>query len=127
VGVHSDPGVVLVIEDDADLRGLLSESLRTSGYAAFAAPNGLEALVYLAGMSTLPSLVVMDVNMPVMDGRELLAVIRGYPRLESIPVLLISGTEPPPARDALVKYLRKPFDRSRFIENVRAILRPSST
>jgi len=120
--VESSP-VVLVVEDDADFRDLLAASLRSAGLAAFAAPNGQEALIYLAGMTRLPALVVMDMRMPVMDGRELLSVLRSYPRLSSIPVLLISGAEPKPSVDGMVAFLRKPFDRATFIDKVRSCLR----
>jgi CheY-like chemotaxis protein len=116
------PPVVLVVEDDADFRDLLAGALRSAGYAAHAAPNGQEALIYLAGMTRLPVLVVMDMRMPVMDGRELLTVLRSYPRLASIPVLLISAAEPTPSSDGMVAFLRKPFDRATFIDKVRACL-----
>jgi CheY-like chemotaxis protein len=121
---HVEPApVVLVVEDDADFRDLLASALRSAGLAAYAVPNGQEAVIYLAGMTRLPALVVMDMRMPVMDGRELLSVLRSYPRLSSIPVLLISGSEPHASSDGMVTFLRKPFDRGTFIDKVRGCLR----
>lgn len=113
---------VLVIDDDANLVRLLDESLRRAGYDVLGAHNGLEGLRQLyAGR---PSLVVLDVMMPRMDGWETLSRIR---EMSDVPVILLT------ARDAEADRLRgfrlgaddyvaKPFSLAELNARVRAVL-----
>jgi two-component system, chemotaxis family, chemotaxis protein CheY len=83
---------VLVIDDDRDVRELLSEILRTEGYAPAAASNGSEALALLDRLELPPTAIVLDLMMPVMDGWEFLAHKGRDPRLSAIPVIVISAS-----------------------------------
>src|SRR5688572_15412008 len=90
---------VLVVDDEDEGRELLRDALEDAGYVVVEASNGKEALTLLttAG-SPEPCLIVLDLNMPVMTGWELLAIVKGYYRLSRIPILVISGQ---PHREAL--------------------------
>jgi len=114
---------ILVVDDDGDLRGELRSLLEEEGYSVLEAKNGREALDLLVSSSDLePSLVVLDLGMPVVSGPELLKIMRSYWRLSTIPVLVISGAELPRGvceGGGVVVYLRKPLDAPRFLAIVK--------
>ncbi len=83
--------VVLVVEDDPDIRATLCDALEDNGYTAVPASNGVEALDYLRGASARPCLILLDLMMPVMDGQEFRAEQRADRALADIPVVVISA------------------------------------
>src|SRR3954452_8217585 len=80
---------VMVVEDDTDGRDALCAALRKAGYEATGCPDGREALATL--LSRTPDLLMLDLMMPVMDGITLLEVIRSYLRVQSMPVIVLTG------------------------------------
>src|SRR5205085_2102838 len=82
---------ILVVEDDDDLRGVVADLLRDEDFTVVEAPNGQAALDYLLGAATPPSLILLDLNMPVMSGREMIVALRGDPRLTAIPILVVTS------------------------------------
>jgi CheY-like chemotaxis protein len=85
---------VLLIEDDQDLRDSLAELLRLQGFEIAAAGNGLDALLLLRSLPALPDVILLDLDMPVMDGREFRAVQRRDPVAGSVPVVVLSSAAP---------------------------------
>src|SRR5438034_8836711 len=83
--------IVLVVEDDVELQLDLIEALESFGHRAMSAFNGFEALDLLNKTSELPSLIVLDWRMPMMDGAQTLAALKSDDRLAKIPVVVISG------------------------------------
>jgi CheY-like chemotaxis protein len=88
---------VLVVEDDPDLRDSLVEILESEGHGVLSAENGERALELLS-WGEPPSLIVLDLMMPVMNGWEFLEIIRRDARLKSVPVVVVTA-----ARDAKVE------------------------
>jgi CheY-like chemotaxis protein len=84
-------GPVLIVEDDPDIRESLQHFLEAHGYPVVAASHGKEALEYL-GRAPRPSMMVLDMNLPVMDGNRLLTTRRGDDTLRSIPVVILSAS-----------------------------------
>lgn len=82
---------VLVVEDDETIRETLVELLVEYGYAAESAADGREALEKLAESSTAPCLILLDLMMPGMDGREFRERQLCDPALSEIPVVVISA------------------------------------
>ena len=80
---------VLVVDDHADTAEILSRMLERRGYRAAAATSGKEALARMAG--EVPSVVVLDVMMPEMNGAELLREMRENPQLSDVPVMVFSA------------------------------------
>jgi CheY-like chemotaxis protein len=81
---------ILVVDDDADIREVLSEVLIESGHDVMTASNGLEGLQILRdGWS--PCMVLLDLMMPVMDGYLFLEEARNDPALASIPITVITA------------------------------------
>ena len=103
--------LVLVVDDEPDIRRVAKQALETYGYRTAVAGNGLEALEFLATFPGTTALVFSDMSMPVLDGAAMLSVIDDlYPQL---PVLMASGLStsipPSPAENAKREFLPKPY------------------
>ncbi len=112
---------VLVVEDDFDLRDALVPILEYDGHKVVSAGNGQEALDRLRAMPP-PSLILLDLMMPVMNGEEFRAEQLRDPRLASIPVLVVSAharAEECATRIGAAGCLRKPLDIDVLLEEVR--------
>jgi two-component system cell cycle sensor histidine kinase/response regulator CckA len=118
---------VLLVDDEALLRRLLSRMLIEAGWTVIQADNGQSALEAAREMDGDLGLVITDIHMPVMDG---LALARELQSIQpQVPVLYISGRDLPPSLgDSIPKerVLRKPFRTESFIDAVqRLILGPA--
>src|SRR5437870_1603493 len=104
---------VLVVEDQIDMLQMLVEFLREEGFGAVGAVNGDVALAVL-GARLRPSLILLDLRMPAMDGWEFCERLQADPDLAALPVVVLSAVDadphelPPRRNDA--GYLRKPID-----------------
>jgi CheY-like chemotaxis protein len=87
--------IVLVVDDDSDLRAAMSAVLEDAGHAVLQAENGVEALAVLA--KERADVAVVDVMMPVMDGLALFDHIRAGKTCPSLPILLVTASRPPPS------------------------------
>jgi CheY-like chemotaxis protein len=114
--------VVMVVDDDEDLRELVVQCLRDAGFDAVGARHGREALARIRG-GLAPDLVVLDLEMPVMTGWELRRELLRDPALAGLPVLVASSADPGPL--AADPYLQKPYRASDLLRAV-AALRASS-
>jgi two-component system, chemotaxis family, chemotaxis protein CheY len=119
-------GVVLVVEDDADIREVIQEFLETEGYHVSTATNGKEALEYLNKKTVIPKLILLDLFMPVMDGKEFLQNFKkSHSELSSsVPVIVLSAAPPAGEQVREVKelstgFIKKPIDLENFIDTVR--------
>jgi DNA-binding response OmpR family regulator len=114
---------ILVIDDDDDTRGLVSELLGRAGHAVEQASNGRAGLRALH--EAPPDLVVLDVTMPELDGWQTLERIRD---LSDVPVLMLTGHGAELERVRGLQagaddYLVKPFGRQELVARVQALLR----
>lgn len=102
---------ILVVEDDAETRMMLREFLTNEGFVVHAARDGQHALHVLEKIEP-PDLVLLDYKMPVMDGKQFLAVLRRTPRLASVPVIILSAAtrEWSGAHLEVEEVLSKPID-----------------
>jgi CheY-like chemotaxis protein len=82
---------VLVVDDNVDIREILVDILKGRGYAAVGAENGLVALERLREVGFKPCVILLDLMMPIMDGRSFRAAQRSDPALADIPVLVMSA------------------------------------
>ena len=80
---------VLIVEDDDEVRPMIEVMLAIEGYQTMVAANGQEALQQLA--VRLPSLILLDIEMPVMDGYEFRAIQLQDPRFARVPVICLSA------------------------------------
>ena len=84
--------IVLVVDDDEDIRESFADVLQDEGYCVAAAENGAAALEYLA-KNALPSIIVLDLMMPVMSGAEFRERQLAEPRYASVPVIVMSAAD----------------------------------
>ncbi len=112
---------VLVVDDDDDGRSALVELLEDQGFEVSEANDGRRALDHLVSRSE-PSLVILDLEMPVMSGVELLDTMSRYTRLARVPVLIVSGSQRTerPLHESVIGYLAKPIDVDVLLDKVRA-------
>jgi DNA-binding response OmpR family regulator len=117
---------VLVVDDDDDIRLLVAELLRLTGYEVVAASSGVQALELLAA-GTRPDLVLLDVQMPELDGWDTLRTIRGTEAVADLPVVLCT-VKSGPVDTALGwslgcdGYVVKPFAIDALVEEVEGVL-----
>lgn len=116
---------LLVIDDDQDMREILSYSLQRPGWRVVEAEHGAAALDYIAA-NGLPDLILLDMNMPVMNGWQFARELRAR-NLWHVPVLVITAAHDA-ARSAseigASGFIGKPFDRRSLIGTVEKLLAP---
>ena len=100
---------VLVVEDDEDIRTAMVDILESEGYTTESATNGQEALELLHKIHK-PCLVLLDMMMPIMNGREFLDKIMEDTYLAPIPVLVVSAVADKADTEGAVGFLKKPVD-----------------
>jgi CheY-like chemotaxis protein len=112
---------LLVVEDDAQIREALATMLRSEGYGVDVCDNGLRALERLrAGIA--PDAIVLDLNMPVMDGWQLRAELRREARWMAIPVVAMSAVDSQASAIEVDAYLRKPFHPRELLVMLQRVL-----
>jgi signal transduction histidine kinase/ActR/RegA family two-component response regulator len=118
---------ILIVDDDAALRRELSEVLSSEGYSVVTASDGRQALNYLE-RNPAPSLILLDLMMPVMDGWEFSATVKSDKSLASIPIVVMSCLEKSEANASLLGasgVLRKPLRLEKLIAIAAAHTRES--
>lgn len=104
---------ILVVEDDADIVEGVQMLLEAEGYRVGVASNGREAIEALARADPLPSLILLDLMMPVMNGFEFREAQLADPRIAAVPVVLMtadSHVKEKTTRIGAAGALAKPFD-----------------
>jgi CheY-like chemotaxis protein len=104
--------VILIVEDDADVREDLADLLRHKGYEVTTAANGRDAHDGIQGLAGRPDLILLDLMMPVMDGWQFRALQLQDPALATIPVVILSGAGDVRREAAALGaagYVKKPF------------------
>ncbi|HTP26188.1 MAG TPA: response regulator, partial [Anaeromyxobacteraceae bacterium] len=107
--------LILVVDDDDDIRDLIAEILSLEGYSVVSAMHGVEALERLR--ETRPGLIILDLMMPVMDGPTFIAAKCRDPAIADIPVLALTASPCSQVAGAALS-MRKPFDLDRLLESV---------
>jgi CheY-like chemotaxis protein len=115
-GHHVNPAV-LVVDDYADSREWLSVLLVNAGFTVRSASNGLEAL--LAAYDLQPTVIVMDLMMPVLDGLEAARLIKAIDELRHTHVIAYTARTPPPTSELFTEILRKPSPPDVVVETVK--------
>jgi two-component system, chemotaxis family, chemotaxis protein CheY len=110
-------GLILVVDDDADVREALRDALEDEGYVTALAGDGEAALTYLRS-SRLPALILLDWLMPGMEPAELHTALKADPRLSPIPVVLLTADIRSRSRAkelGVSDYLDKPVELERLL------------
>ncbi len=112
--------VILIVDDDPDVRDLLTSQFTRAGYEVRAAADGAEAIEALTNAEP-PSAIVTDLHMPGLVGQELLEYVQSDERLHGVPVAVVSAH--PQLAPAGVQVFPKPTRFSRILDYVRGALR----
>jgi len=117
-------GPILIVDDESNIRFLVRVTLENAGYDVVEAHDGAAALERTK--EGRPQLIVTDLMMPVMGGRELIERLRADPETATIPILVLSGNAGllPGGADAA---LPKPFDPQALIESVLTLAEEGDT
>jgi CheY-like chemotaxis protein len=113
---------ILVVEDERTIAEILSVVLQDEGFHVVIADNGKEGFERLA--EDHPDLVLCDVMMPIVDGRDMVRAMAADPDYSSIPVVMMSAASlPPRAGDySYAAFIRKPFDLDYLISTIHRVL-----
>jgi diguanylate cyclase (GGDEF)-like protein len=119
----SSEQVVLVVEDSPTVRALVARQLANSGFHVTEACDGQEAIEHCR--RSAPDIVLLDVEMPKMDGYEVIKAMKSDPELENIPVVFLTGRETVEdvakgLRLGAHDYLRKPFEEIELLARLSA-------
>ena len=125
-----EPKTILLVEDNADDEQLTLRAMKQSDVPNIirVARDGAEALdkLFGAGQDRLPDLVLLDLKLPKVNGREVLEKIRQDPRTKTLPVVILTSSDE--ERDIVESYelgansyVRKPVDFDQFIDAVRQL------
>ena len=112
---------VVVVDDDADIRGAILEILEGEGLEAFGVADGQEALDYIRQQSGRVGLVLLDARMPGLDGESFLRIRVQDPAVRDTPVIVFTADrdlEPVIQAFPLTSYLRKPCALKELLEVV---------
>ena len=123
----TDQPRVLLVDDDAVVRRLGRTLLEKNGFNITEVSDGEGALEHLLRDPEY-SLMVLDLSMPDMGGLEVLQQVRQTPRVASLPVVILTGSDAPESEADIMDagaddYIRKPIDPARFVARVKAVLR----
>jgi CheY-like chemotaxis protein len=123
---HVEPSRVLLVEDEAPLRGLLRDLLVREGYAVIEAGDGVAALE--RADRDAPDLVVLDLTLPQLDGYAVLSRLRTRRETRDLPVIVLTAREDEEAEVRVFElgaddFLSKPFRSRALVARIRALLR----
>ena len=121
----SQKAKVLIVDDEPNNVDFLEQALEDSGYQLITATNGQEALNKIK--SEQPDLILLDLNMPIMDGFTVLAKVKEDPNLRDIPVIIISSEHESKSvvkgiKQGAEDYLTKPVNAGLLVKKVKEFL-----
>lgn len=116
---------IMVVDDSITVRKVTARLLKRQGMEVLTAKDGVDAVAQL--QEHIPDLMLLDVEMPRMDGYELATQVRNTPNLKHIPIIMITSRTGTKHRDRAEKiginrYLGKPFNETELLENINALL-----
>ena len=122
-------GTILYVEDNIDNRTLVRRILLSEDYSLIEAVNAAEALKVLE--NTKPDLILMDINMPDMDGYTLTARIKSMPGFATVPILALTANVMRGDKEKTLEagcdgYIQKPLDIDQLIKEVERFLARST-
>jgi chemosensory pili system protein ChpA (sensor histidine kinase/response regulator) len=116
---------VLIVDDSITVRKVTQRLMNRNNYEPVTAKDGMDALTVM--LETIPDIILLDVEMPRMDGYELATAVRSDPRLKHIPIIMITSRTGDKHRDRALSigvnmYMGKPFQEHELLENIQSLL-----
>jgi len=116
---------ILIIDDETDLVSTIEYRLKCYNYSVITAVNGKEGLE--KAISEKPDLILLDTDMPVMNGHQMLEQVRNHPEIKNVPVIMVTALCE--AKDittassyGISDYVTKPFDFTELMEKITSAL-----
>jgi len=122
------PPLIFIVDDDADNRELLAELLQVDGYVCVQAADGSEALQKLT-QTPVPALIILDLNMPELDGPGFMQRFLVEPSFATVPVVILSGHATGRQQAAELgadAFLVKPVAATALYETVASLINPAA-
>jgi CheY-like chemotaxis protein len=126
--------VILYVDDDIDDLQIFQEAVKTvdENIVCLAASNGLEALSILDSGKVMPDVIFLDINMPLMNGKDCLAEIRANSKMAHVPVVMFTTSVDPEEIAACKKsgandFINKPVTYLRLTEIIKAIINSTNS
>lgn len=124
--VPASKTTVMIVDDSPSVRHVNSRLVKNNGWEPMVAKDGTEALELLMSAGELPDVILTDVEMPEMDGYELLAILKQNEKLKHIPVVMITSRAGDKHRTKAIElgvseYLSKPYEDSKLVEAIRTL------
>ena len=118
--------LVMVVDDSVTMRKVSGRVLERHGFEVATAKDGLDALEHMVDL--VPDLMLLDIEMPRMDGYELATAMKADPRLRGVPIIMITSRTGDKHRQRAVdigveRYLGKPYQESELMRNVFELLK----
>jgi chemosensory pili system protein ChpA (sensor histidine kinase/response regulator) len=119
--------LVMVVDDSPSVRKMNEKMLSDAGLVPIIAKDGIEALEILEFSKELPSVILTDIEMPRMDGYELLATLKRREKFKNIPVVMITSRTSEKHRQKALElgaagYVTKPFDYTELVERIKKMI-----
>ena len=126
---HDRPPLVMVVDDSLTVRRVTQRLLEREGYRVLLAKDGVDALEQL--QETTPDLMLVDIEMPRMDGFDLTRNVRGDERTKNIPIIMITSRSADKHRNYAMQlgvnaYFGKPFQEPVLLEAIAGLIKQSS-
>jgi chemosensory pili system protein ChpA (sensor histidine kinase/response regulator) len=125
------PLTVMVVDDSPSVRRVVSNLIKNTGWKSLTAKDGLDALEVLHRAEKPPDMILLDIEMPRMDGYELLATLKGQEAYRRIPVIFITSRAGEKHRRKAMDlgasgYVVKPYQDAALLKTIRELVRESS-
>ncbi len=119
---------VLVVDDSPTVVKFVSYSLKNSGFSVITAIDGMDAIEKVSSLGSAVDLVITDLNMPNMDGYELISVLRQSEEYSKTPIIILSSEEDDDDKKlgsevGADSYLTKPFKSSLLLREVKKFIK----
>lgn len=126
--VSQQPLTVIIVDDSPSVRRVSANLIKNTGWIPVQAKDGLEALEKLQAGEVKPDIMMLDIEMPRMDGYQLLAALRALPTFRSLPVIMVSSRASEKHRQkafdlGATDYLVKPYQEEQVIELIRGLVK----
>jgi two-component system chemotaxis response regulator CheY len=115
---------VMIVDDDSDAREALAQLLQTQGYWSLEAENGKEAIKQLQASAHSPQLILLDLEMPVMDGWEFLARVQQLKPGRAAPIVIVVTGRDPRTVPGAMAVLRKPLAVAQLLSLMQRLMPP---
>lgn len=113
---------ILIIDDEVDIQSALGFFLKRKGFDVLTASNGQEGIAILRDNPKRPDLILLDGNMPVMNGREFLKVRKDQNVSPNVSVILLSSDLWDVQDPSILRQIPKPFELNFLLETIETIL-----